>query len=44
MARVNFSMYRTATHIYVHGGLGNNGQLNEMWKFDTVGTLWTRVE
>ena len=44
LGRIVFGMYTTDNHIYINGGLGSNGQLNDMWKFDIISTLWSRIE
>jgi hypothetical protein len=36
-------MFTSDTSVFTHGGLGSNGYLNDMWKFNTVAKQWHEV-
>mmetsp|Transcript_19305 Transcript_19305/g.34893 ORF Transcript_19305/g.34893 Transcript_19305/m.34893 type:complete len:365 (-) Transcript_19305:154-1248(-) len=40
-ARSFHKMIAISTDLYVFGGCGANGRLNDLWKFDTIGKEWT---
>ncbi|KAL7537818.1 hypothetical protein ACHAXR_008102 [Thalassiosira sp. AJA248-18] len=42
-ARSFHKMIAIATDLFVFGGCGTNGRLNDLWKFDTIGREWTNL-
>jgi hypothetical protein len=35
------AMYASGDEVVVHGGLGSNGQLNDMWAYSLVSETWS---
>lgn len=42
-ARSFHKMIAVGTNIYMFGGCGSNGRLNDLWKFDTIDNKWTSL-
>ena len=40
MGRLSFGMYASDSRIFIHGGLGTNGKLNDLWSYDAVSNTW----
>ena len=40
MGRMAFAMYASDSRIFVQGGLGTNGKLNDLWSYDAVSNTW----
>ena len=43
MGRVVFAMYASNEAIFVHGGHGPNGILNDLWSYDVTVNIWSRI-
>ena len=41
VGRMVFAMYATDSAIFVHGGHGPHGKLNDLWSFDPVANKWS---
>ena len=42
-ARSFHKMIAVGTNLFVFGGCGTNGRLNDLWKFDTITSEWTSL-
>lgn len=42
-ARSFHKMIAVGTNIYMFGGCGSSGRLNDLWKFDTISNKWTNL-
>jgi len=42
-ARSFHKMISISTDLYIFGGCGASGRLNDLWKFDTIGREWTHL-
>jgi N-acetylneuraminic acid mutarotase len=44
LPRMVFAMYSARNNVYVHGGLGTNGQLNDLWSYNVISDTWGVVK
>ena len=44
LARITFAMYKSDSAIFVHGGHGPNGILNDLWSYEVSLHVWKLSE
>ena len=37
-------MYKSDSAIFVHGGHGSNGMLNDLWSYELRSNAWSKIE